>query len=42
MAALQAKEDVDKLYQLTLDRSNLAFGSALVGSSLTTNTSVTQ
>lgn len=27
---VQAKEEVDRLQQLTMDRSNLAFGSALV------------
>jgi hypothetical protein len=26
----QAKEEVDRLQQLTLDRSNLAFGSVMV------------
>lgn len=32
MHPVQAKEDVDRLQQLTSDRSNLAFGSALVSS----------
>ncbi len=31
----QAKEDVDRLQQLTTDRSNLAFGSAIVRALLT-------
>lgn len=29
-AAAQAKEEVDRLQQLTMDRSNLAFGSVMV------------